>query len=293
MAKRFHIIDVPNSRSSHSKPIIRGGGILFYLGFLVFSIHTGFKYPYLFLGVTLLAIVSFLDDIRGLSVGQRIPVQALSVFLVILEIDSPFHWLLIAFLIFAGVLVINCYNFIDGINGMLGIYSITIFLFAGYLCYSEGIFPIDLPVFLLLAILTFGFYNFRKRAVFFSGDIGSMTLGILAFFMVLVLLMDLRAPVLILLLMVCLADTLGTIAKRLLSNKNIFKAHREHIYEQLTDKTKLSHLQIALIYAMVQIIVNTIVLVSYKSAFEIQLGILIIVGIVFSLMYYYVNKRLN
>jgi UDP-N-acetylmuramyl pentapeptide phosphotransferase/UDP-N-acetylglucosamine-1-phosphate transferase len=241
----------------------------------------------------MLAIVSFIDDIKGLSVLQRIPVQAISIFLVILAVDSSLHWSILTLLLVIGILIINCYNFIDGINGMLGLYSTTVFCFTGYLCHTEMIFSIDFSILLLLAILTFGFYNFRKKALFFSGDVGSMTLGILAFFIVLTLSIKLISPIIVLLLSVGLTDTLGTIFKRFLAKKNIFEAHREHIYEQLTDNTKLSHLQISSIYAVIQLVVNLIVVKTYHTSLEAQLGLLIIIGLIFSLIYWVINKKLN
>jgi UDP-N-acetylmuramyl pentapeptide phosphotransferase/UDP-N-acetylglucosamine-1-phosphate transferase len=293
LAKKYHILDIPNNRSSHAKPIIRGGGILFFLGFLIFTIFDGFDNIALFVGVTLLAVISFVDDLKELSVRQRIPIQVISIFLVIIGLNVPLHWSVITILLVTGVLVVNCYNFIDGINGMLGLYSATVFLFAGYLCYSEAVLSIDLPILLLLSILIFGYYNFRKKALFFSGDVGSMTLGILAFFLVLYLMIKLKAPVLILLLSVSLTDTLGTITKRFLAKKNILKAHREHIYEQLTDKTALSHLQISSSYAFVQIVVNLVVISSYKTSPEIQLGIVGSIGLFFSLTYWTINTKLK
>jgi len=293
LAKKYHILDIPNNRSSHVKPIIRGGGILFFLGFLIFAIYNRFDNISLFLGVTLLAVISFLDDLKELSVKQRIPIQVVTVFLIIIGLDEPLHWSMITILLVTGILVINCYNFIDGINGMLGLYSATVFLFAGYLCYSEAVLSIDLPILLLLSILIFGYYNFRRKALFFSGDVGSMTLGILAFFIVLSLTIKLKAPILVLLLSVSLTDTLGTIIKRFLTKKNIFKAHREHIYEQLTDKTELSHLQISSSYAFIQIVVNLVVISCYKTSPEIQLGLVGSIGLLFSLTYWTMNAKLK
>lgn len=266
---------------------------MFYVAFLIFSVHTHFHYLFLFIGVTLLAVVSFVDDIKGLTVRQRIPVQALSIFFTLLEIDVPYQWLAIPLLIIAGILIINCYNFIDGINGMLGLYSASVFLFAGYLCHLEKIFTVELATLLFISILVFGFYNFRKRALFFSGDVGSMTMGILAFFVVLLLSITLGAPVIILLLSVCLTDTLGTILKRFFARKNIFEAHREHIYEQLTDRTSLSHLQIAGSYTSIQLLCNFIVLMTYKESIEIQLGIVLVCTLFFSTIYYIVNRKLK
>lgn len=294
IAKKYGILDIPNKRSSHTEPIIRGGGVLFYLAFLIFFLITNFQFRLLFLGISLLAIVSFIDDIRELSVKQRIPAQILSVLLILLELDFYSQWWIIPILIVIGILFINCYNFIDGVNGMLGLYSSTVFLFLVYLSYQEKLIEfIDLPILILLAIVIFGFYNFRIRALFFSGDVGSVTLGILAFFLLLYFSFSLNAPILILIVAVSLTDTLGTIAKRFFAGKNILKAHREHIYEQLSDKTSLSHLKISMGYAFFQVIINVLVFFTYNKTVKFQLVVMGFMSILLSFIYYIVNRKLH
>jgi UDP-N-acetylmuramyl pentapeptide phosphotransferase/UDP-N-acetylglucosamine-1-phosphate transferase len=73
LAKKFAIIDKPNLRSSHDRPIVRGGGIIFPIAWFVFMVVNDFAYPWMSLGLLLLCIVSFIDDIRSLSamVGPR------------------------------------------------------------------------------------------------------------------------------------------------------------------------------------------------------------------------------
>ena len=66
IAERFNIIDKPNERSSHTSVVLRGGGIIFLIGMWVWSAFYGFQYPWFLAGLTLVAGVSFVDDIRSL-----------------------------------------------------------------------------------------------------------------------------------------------------------------------------------------------------------------------------------
>src|SRR5690606_31861216 len=78
IADRYNIIDRPNERSSHTRVTIRGGGIVFYLGALAWFIWSGAVYPYFFTGLTLITLISFLDDILTLSNRIRISIHLLS-----------------------------------------------------------------------------------------------------------------------------------------------------------------------------------------------------------------------
>src|SRR5690606_40269982 len=81
VADRFNIIDKPNGRSSHTTISLRGGGIIFYLRALVYFFVSGFQYPWFFLGLTLMTVVSFMDDIFTLSNKIRLLIHFSSVLL--------------------------------------------------------------------------------------------------------------------------------------------------------------------------------------------------------------------
>lgn len=94
IADRYNIIDKPNQRSSHTRVVLRGGGIIFTIALWVWSIMSGFEYPWLLAGVSLAAGVSFIDDIKSLPDSIRLVVQFLSMFLVFQEIGIlPFDGL--------------------------------------------------------------------------------------------------------------------------------------------------------------------------------------------------------
>ena len=71
LAARLNIIDKPNLRSSHSIPVVRGGGLIFPLAWLIMSAYSNWKFPWFSAGLVILSLVSFWDDMRPLTAGQR------------------------------------------------------------------------------------------------------------------------------------------------------------------------------------------------------------------------------
>ena len=112
IAKKFNIIDKPNERSSHKHITLRGGGIIFLLGIWVYNILFGFNYPYFLGGLTLIAIISFIDDIYSLSDHIRLVFQFSSILLMFHQfgILSFEYWWLIIIAWIVCVLIINDYN---------------------------------------------------------------------------------------------------------------------------------------------------------------------------------------
>jgi UDP-N-acetylmuramyl pentapeptide phosphotransferase/UDP-N-acetylglucosamine-1-phosphate transferase len=276
LAQKFNIVDNPNFRSSHTIPTIRGGGILFYVAVVLFFILSDFKYPYFFIGISSIALISFIDDIKTLSAKVRLPFQFFAIALVVYQIglfDSSI--LIIISLLIVGVGFINLYNFMDGINGITGLYSLVVL--SGFLAlnYKENIVSENLIEFVMLSIIVFGYYNFRKKARIFAGDIGSISLAMVIFFLGLSLITTLKAPIIILMVVVYGVDSVLTILYRVYLKENIAQAHRHHMYQKLVDVKKWSHLQVSGMYAGIQLIVNFLVLTTYKMSVSKQLAIVI------------------
>lgn len=130
IADRFNIIDKPNERSSHSSVVLRGGGIIFLIGSWVWSAFYGFPYPWFLTGLTALAGVSFVDDIRSVSNKVRLVVQFTAVLLMFADMGVllPEYWWVIAVAMVVCVGILNAYNFMDGINGITGGYSLAVLI---------------------------------------------------------------------------------------------------------------------------------------------------------------------
>lgn len=128
IADKFNIIDKPNERSSHSTIVLRGGGIIFMIGTWIWSAFFGFQYPWFLLGLTLVAGISFVDDIYSLPDSLRLLVQFIAAVLAFCQLgmlnaawfEQYGIWLgglLILFALIVYVGATNVINFMDGING--------------------------------------------------------------------------------------------------------------------------------------------------------------------------------
>jgi UDP-N-acetylmuramyl pentapeptide phosphotransferase/UDP-N-acetylglucosamine-1-phosphate transferase len=281
LADKLNIIDKPNLRSSHSIPVVRGGGIIFPLAWLIMSAVAGWKYPLFTSGLLLLSSISFWDDMRPLSAGQRFIFHIISCVLLMSELSlwyqMPIWGLPIIFIAIIGVL--NAFNFMDGINGMTGFYGLSFIIPLILHMSAKGgmtsIDPLSSPVIMTgISIMVFGFFNFRKKARCFAGDVGSISIGYILVFFLLSLMISQSGnlgidhtplypvfdPTYILMFSVYGVDTVMTILLRIKLRENIFEAHRRHLYQYLANEMKIPHLSVSFIYGLTQLFINLYVL---------------------------------
>ena len=260
IAGRFNIIDKPNHRSSHTQITIRGGGIVVPLVFIVYELINHIPHVYFFTGLVLISIVSFIDDIKGLSSKLRMTVQLISVALLLIDADiSSFLIAIVVLIIITGF--INGYNFMDGINGITGVYSLVI---AGSLMYvNEYVFHfIDdrMFIYLIIPVFVFLLYNFRAKAKCFAGDIGSVSLAYILSFFMLLLVVKSQNILYLFFIVVYGIDITFTIMQRIMLKQNIFEAHRMHLYQYLANEAGISHRKVSMIYGMIQLLINLLVI---------------------------------
>lgn len=255
VADHYNIIDHPNERSSHSEVTIRGGGIIYLFAAMVaLIIHLEFWMP--ILGLFIIGVISFVDDRINLSGKVRIVFHLAAVTLLFLFLEIfqiiPFWACILLYILVIGV--INAYNFMDGINGITGAYSLVVLGGLQYVNYEvvNFIHPdiIWLPI---LASLVFLFFNFRKRAKCFAGDVGSVTIAFWIIFLLLNLILLTQNYAYVLFLAVYGVDTVLTIIHRLKLKQNIFDAHRLHFYQILANERKWPHLIVSSVYALLQL----------------------------------------
>ena len=293
LAVKFKIIDKPNERSSHTKITVRGGGIIFPIAILLFFIFNDYQYPYFVLGVFLISVVSFLDDIYTLSARIRFPFQIFAVLLVFFELDIPLEIITFVYFIL-GIGLINLFNFMDGINGITGLYAIAVLSVFYFINLNEEIINPDLIIYPLISLIIFGFYNFRKKALFFAGDIGSVAIGVLVFFIALYFAIELKAPLIILAVIVYGADGGNTLLyRKIYTKESIFEPHRHHIYQKLVDVKKMSHLKVSVVYAIIQLLMNVVLYKTYQLELQTQFLILISIISFFILMYILLFNKLK
>jgi len=288
LAVKFKIIDKPNHRSSHTKITVRGGGIIFTLSILLFFLLNDFQYPYFTLAVLIISVISFLDDIYDISSKIRFPFQLLSIILIVMELDLfSNHYFLPILFISLGVGVVNMFNFMDGINGITGLYSLVVVFTFYFINVNEQIINHNLLIYFGISLLVFCYFNFRNKAIFFAGDIGSVTIGVLLFFVGSLFAISLNSPLILLMVIVYGADAGTTLLYRLFFTKeSLIEPHRHHIYQKLVDKKKMSHLKVSSLYAFVQLIVNIIVFKSYRL--DIMFQYFIFFGLILIFIFFYI-----
>ncbi|HBI87708.1 MAG TPA: UDP-GlcNAc--UDP-phosphate GlcNAc-1-phosphate transferase, partial [Sphingobacterium sp.] len=269
IADRFNIIDKPNERSSHSTITLRGGGVVFYFGALAYFIWSGFQYPWFFLGLTMMTIVSFLDDVFTLSNKIRLLVHFASVLLMAYQLNvfsMPWYFLIITFIIVVGV--INAYNFMDGINGITACYSLAVSGLLMLVNKQLDFIPQQLLVFTLLGILVFTFFNFRTKAKCFAGDVGSVAIAYILLFALGALILKTGNLIYILFLSVYGIDAVWTIIRRLMLKQNIFEAHRSHLYQYMGNEAGINKLLISFLYGIIQLGIGLAVIQFSNKSYD-------------------------
>ncbi|WP_029985981.1 MraY family glycosyltransferase [Pedobacter jeongneungensis] len=283
VADHFNIIDKPNHRSSHNTVTIRGGGIIFTLAALIFFFTFGLQYPYFILGLFLISLISFLDDIFTLNNKVRLGIHLLSVILIFYQwqlFSLSWYWIPVALIFVIGT--INAYNFMDGINGITGGYSLLAIATLFYI--NEQVISFtssDLLITVGLSLLVFNFFNFRKKAKCFAGDVGSVSIAFIVVFLMGQLVIQTQNFNYILLLLFYGLDAVTTIVFRVIRKENIFEAHRSHFYQFLSNEKKWPHLVVVSIYILIQLIINTLLILLVGKDSLTALFLIVMSGIVF------------
>ncbi|HET8830214.1 MAG TPA: glycosyl transferase family 4 [Pelobium sp.] len=296
IADRYNIIDKPNQRSSHTQITLRGGGVIFpiafVLGIIVFEPH----YYLLAIAVLAIATISFLDDVITLNNKLRISVHILSVLLLLSQIFinqniSVASLNLVSYILLLGSIiviigVINAYNFMDGINGITVLYSLVTLISCFYIQSYLALELLEEEIFLLLiaSLVVFAFFNLRKKAKCFAGDVGSIAVALIISFFIGTLVWLTQDVKWILLLGVYGLDAVATIVCRMLRKENIFDAHRSHFYQFLANDKKWSHVLIAFLYAGCQLLVNAALILLPTLALYVVFSMLVIVYVVLRLI---------
>ena len=305
IADKYNIIDKPNHRSAHTEITLRGGGIIFPIAFLLFlgsqiiqqkSLISPQNYSIFGIGLLAICIISFIDDILDLSSKIRLVFHFISVSLLLCFINAfqllPIWSIPILFIVIIGIL--NAYNFMDGINGMTGLYSLVtlgslLYINQNFIAFTDNNFII----YPIIASLVFLFFNFRKKAKCFMGDIGSM--GVAFWIIALLALLILRAKDIkyVLFLSVYGTDVVLTILERLKLKENIFEAHRRHLYQLFSNEKKVSHLVVSAIYAFLQLLINVIVILLDLPIWLIFASIIIPILIIYLVIKTNIKKEIQ
>ncbi len=293
IADKFNIIDKPNSRSSHIAVTLRGGGIIFPIAISIafFLGHVSWSIT---LAVVLVAIVSFIDDIRPLPQLPRFVSHVIAVGLIFYELNlfSDPIWLLpIVFVLLIGW--VNAFNFMDGINGITVLYALTAIVSFSFLSINEASLP--LLITMGLSCVAFGIFNVRKKAKTFAGDVGSISMALFLGYFMIKTIIDSEQLGYILFFSVYGIDAIITIINRLLKKENIFKPHRSHLYQYFANEMGYSHVLISFVYAGFQLGINGCVIYmdakGYLTLFF-MIGFLLLLTVIYLLVRNFVTRKM-
>ena len=311
VADKFNIIDKPNERSSHSTIVLRGGGIIFLLGAWVWALK-GFMvdglwfmdcYPFFLLGLTLVAGISFIDDIHSLPDSLRLVVQFTAAGLAFYQLGmlngAWFEqygillgalFILLALIVYVGAT--NVINFMDGINGITGAYSLSVLVPLAVVNGLNGLnaslrlaqgelgsaqvplngdllnssdssnvsnfFDQSLLMVVILSVLVFCIFNFRPKgkAKCFAGDVGSIGIAFIMLFLIGKVIIATGDFTYLIFLLVYGIDGVLTICHRIMLHENLGEAHRKHAYQLMCNELKIGHVKVSLLYMFMQLLVS-------------------------------------
>ena len=302
IADKCNIIDKPNERSSHSSIVLRGGGIVFLIGAWVWSIFYGFQYPWFLAGLTLVSVVSFIDDIRSLPDSARLVVQFIAAALAFYQMDIlhlNLWWVvLLALIVYVGIT--NVYNFMDGINGITAGYSLSVLIPLMFI--NNGSLYVDssLIIVSILSVLVFCFFNFRPKgkAKCFAGDVGSISIAFILLFILGTIIIKTQDVTYLILLIVYGIDACLTICHRIMLHENLGEAHRKHVYQLMANELKIGHTAVSSLYMVLQLAISLVfiyVIPNTALAHWIYLiAVLVVLGIAYLLFkkkYYHLHEE--
>lgn len=273
IANHVNALDYPNKRKVHKKPMPLLGGLMLFFGFLFgymcFAPQSTQMLAILIAGFIVI-LTGMIDDIKPLKAKEKLIGQIIAALIVtfygnILLNDITFFGFYFDFGILAYPLTIifivalmNCINFIDGLDGLACGISTIFFATIGviaFIMHNIGSLEITITFIMLGACLGFLIFNFHPAKIF-MGETGSMFLG---FMIAVVCLMGFKAVTLtslvvpMIILGIPILDTLFAIIRRLIHKKPIYIADKQHLHHQLLNK-KFSQRTTVLIIYMVNIL---------------------------------------
>lgn len=319
VADKYNIIDKPNERSSHSTIVLRGGGIIFTLSTLIWvglqgihgDWHIVLGYCPFLLGLFLVAGVSFIDDIVSLPDNVRLVAQFTSYALMfwnlgVFDLFGEYGWMmgvgatLLALIVVVGAT--NIINFMDGVNGITAVYSLSVFvpLFILNNSMPEPFILNSLIGIVILSVLVFCLFNFRPRgkAKCFAGDAGSIGIAYIMLFMIGNLILVTKDLTYLIFLLVYGIDGCLTICHRILLHENLGEAHRKHAYQLMANELKIGHMKVSSFYALLQLVISLSFIylcpnteVAHWTYLAVAIIILTLAYILFMMKYYHLHKE--
>lgn len=295
VAKKFNIIDKPNERSSHTNIVLRGGGIIFLFGAWLWSAFYGFNYPWFLAGLTLVAGISFIDDIHSLPDSFRLVVQFVAALMAFYQLDIlhlEMWWVVVlALIVYVGIT--NVINFMDGINGITAGYSLAVLVPMYLLNMKSDFVDESFITVTILSVLVFCIFNFRPKgkAKCFAGDVGSIGIAFILLFILGNIIIKTQDITYLLLLVVYGIDACLTILHRIMLHENLGEAHRKHAYQLMANELKIGHVKVSLLYMFIQAVISLVFIYTIPDTALAHWIYLVAVVIILALAYVLFMKR--
>lgn len=258
-------VDNHSTARRRGQSTVTGGGFIFFLAAAacpLCGVGVPLGYWWMLAGLFAMWIVSFIDDIYDISPLLRLGVQFVASAAACVPVwaaSGPLWWVAAAT---GCVIMLNSYNFMDGISGMLSFYSIATLCSLAMIIFATpamgGVSELILPVSLLLATLVFSWFNVVRTDMVFSGDVGSIVMGMAIGWILVNIIAVTGNWCYLVLVSVYLVDTILTILYRLVRGENILLSHHYHLYQRLARRSRVGHHPIALLYASVQVVINSL-----------------------------------
>ena len=295
-ADKYNIIDKPNHRSAHTEITLRGGGIIFWFAALLYFVQNISNNYVFFIGITIVSLISFWDDIQSLSSKLRFLTHVLAITVLFFDLNIfvifPLYGILFSYFFFVGT--INAYNFMDGINGITGLYTLAVLGALGYVNqFVVSFVSIDFIIYPMIASVVFLIFNFRKKAKCFAGDIGSIAVAFWIVYLLLKLFLVTNSIVWIMFLSVYGVETALTIVHRIYLKEKLSEAHRWHFYQIMCNEYKIDHRTVSLGYAILQLLVSSMVIWNYQVYSDLAIVVvsLIPLFLLYSIKFYLLKKK--
>lgn len=302
---RLGVIDVPNERSSHTHPAIRGVGLAPILavvaGYLFLLVGSegpdvGGQFLALLVVPVLAGVLGGIEDFLGVPVvfraGAQVAIGVAGASLICAMTELPLWFIPVFAFSIAGY--INVANFMDGINGISGLHGVIVgaaYAVVGALTGEAWMVPAGL--FLAIAFMGFLPWNLIRGGMFL-GDVGSYFLGgSIAMIASLAIARGVSWIVVLGPLVIYLVDSGVTLVKRVASGDRWFEAHRSHVYQQLTT-TGRSHCQVSTVVAVFSVLATSAGLLALTGPIGVAVSIAVIVLVagVYLLLPLVVNRDL-
>ena len=230
------------------------------IGVWIWSAFFGFQYPWFLLGLTLVAGISFVDDIRSLPDSVRLIAQFTAAAMAFYQLGI-LHWsmwwiILLALIVYVGAT--NVINFMDGINGITAGYSLAVLIPLALVNMDDIFVEQSLIISTILASLVFCIFNFRPKgkAKCFAGDVGSIGIAFIILFLLGNLIIRTMDITWLIFLLIYGVDGCLTIVHRIMLHENLGEAHRKHAYQIMANELKVGHVKVALLYTVMQLVIS-------------------------------------